>query len=159
MGGGHEDLLAVEPPPVTLGGRGGGGHGRNDVLPGFEERRGEDRRAVGHARKNSLLLLGRPEPRDGQRAEHQRRQQRQRRDRAALLLEDEAGLHEAVPTAADRFGKAHAEQIGLGELVPDIVGEPAAGGVGLDVAQPLRRQLLGEDAAGEVGDRLLIFGE
>src|SRR5438105_3479205 len=98
---GHEDLLPVEPPGVAVGGGGGGRQGRNHVLACLEQRGREDRRTIDDAGKNSLLLVCGAESRDGQRAEHQRGQQRQRRDGAALLLEDEARLHEAVPAPAD----------------------------------------------------------
>ena len=93
------------------------------------------------------MLVG-AELRDGERAEADGGQQRQRRDVAADLFEHHAQLHQPVAAAARSLGKRNSEEVGVGELLPDPAIERLRRVLQLE--ETLGGDLLSEDLAGEV---------
>ena len=153
--GGHGGLRPGEPPAVAVGsGTRRGPAGRGGARLG--QRDGQHRRAGGDAGQPGGALVVVAELRDGVRG-GERRPQRQRRDAAARLDEQQAGLEEAEAAAAVGLRQGDAEQPGLGELGPGGPVEPLL--AGLDLLQALLGQLAGEDLAGEVRDGRLLLGE
>ena len=67
-----------------------------------------------------------------------------------ICSSSEAGLEEAEAAAADRLGQGDAEQVGLGQLGPQVAVEPV--GAGLDLARAARART-GRSGSGRPGRR------
>ena len=63
----------------------------------------------------------------------------------------------AEASTADVLGQHDAQQVGLGQLGPELAVEPL--GAGLDLLQAFRRALVGQDLVGQIDDGVLFLGE
>ena len=115
----HEALLAVEQDAAAFAARarrGSGGIRR----AGVDQRGGQDRLAARQRGQPALALLRGPRARERKAGQRQRGEHRHRRHRAPGLLEQRAQLEEAEAHAALRLGHRDAQQIGGGELRPQL---------------------------------------
>jgi hypothetical protein len=103
-----------------------------------------------------LLGVG-PEPGDRQTPEHHRGEVGNGRHGAPDLLEHDGGLEEPVAEAAVRLGHRHPEQAGRGQRAPELAVE--AVGTGVDLLEPLGRELALQDLRGEGPQVLLLVGK
>jgi hypothetical protein len=127
------------------------------VRAGLDQRRGEHGVAVDDAGQVRLLLVAGAELRNRQRAQHDRRQHGDRRDRTADLLEQQTQRDEAEAAAADVFRQRDAEQARFGELGPRLAVETLA--AGFDLLEPFVRDAVREDLPREIARRLLLFAQ
>jgi len=152
--GGDEALAAVERERgAVLARRGGGLLGQ--LGERLRERAAQDRLAAGDARQEALLLRIAAEAGDRQTCQHDRRVERHRRHRAADLLEQHDQLEEAHAAAAVALLEGHAQQVGLGELLPELAVDPVV--ARLDRLQPLVGDELFQDLARQLAQRLLVL--
>jgi hypothetical protein len=154
--GRHEDLLAGEAEAVAIGP--GLALGACAVVAsGFVQRGRENDLAPGYGRQPALLLGVAAEALDGQRPEGQRRQQRYRGHTPPDFLEQDAQREEAHAVAAVGLTDGDPEQVGLGELAPQIVVED--GLFGLQLLDSVVAGEVREDLARQLLDRALFLGE
>ena len=83
--------------------------------------------------------------------------QRDGRNRAADFLQEQARFEVAEAAPTDILRQHDAQQVGLGELRPEFTVEPFV--AGLDLFQPFRCALVGQDLAGQIDDGVLFLGE
>ena len=151
----HRDLHPVE-RPAAIGAcgaeHGGGGIG----VAQFLERGGEHRLPGGDAGEHRLLRIG-AEGRDRQRAGDERGVERQRREHAALLFEQEREFGHAEAEPALFLGHGKAEQPGLGQGLPQasVIGVP----VPVESAQAFVGYAVSKNLRGEIAQALLFFAE
>ena len=108
---------STHPSPAR---RGPHGRGRRRAERAAVQRRGEDHLAGDDAGQPARPLRLRAEVGDGEGAQHEGGPQRHGRHRVALRLEQEAQLHEAVAGAAVGLGHGEAQQVGVGQGLPQV---------------------------------------
>ncbi len=123
----------------------------------LDQRGGEHGAAVDDAGQPLRLLLVGAELGDGQRARHGGVQERDRRNGAPDLLEQHTRVEDPVAQTTLTLGHGHAEEVGLGQLLPGVAVEPLR--IGVELLQPLHRHARLEDAAERFDERLLLLAE
>lgn len=123
----------------------------------LRERRGQDPLARRDVRQPRPLLRIAAELHERQRAQHERREDRDRRHRPPHLAHQEAHRQEAQITAAESLGQGGTEQAGARECAPelDVVCDAARG----ERLQPFVRRVVRKDRAGQVGRLLLVVSK
>ena len=150
-------LHPVEPPAVTVGGRGQLHTLRPEAARRLEPR-GRDDRIAGRDPRQPLGPLGvRPRPREHAPAHHRAHEVRRWRQRAPELGVDDDRVEHGHAAAAVLLGQRHAEQAEVGELLPELVGVPDR--VVLHLAHDVEAAVPGAHPGNGLAEHLLLGRE
>ena len=142
---GHGGLAPSQPHTAVVVGR--DDRGLEDIVgAAFGERGGQHDLARDDAGQPRRALFRRAELGDRHGAERHGRPERNRCDASALLLEEEGQFDHALAAASVLLGQAEADQVGVGELPPELAIET----IGLlDRLHPFDRRRPFEDLLGQ----------
>src|SRR6185369_6606262 len=124
---------------------------------GFDERSGKDRLSGDDLPEPALFLCIRSELGNRRGAEDERRKQRNRRDEAPGLLEQDRELGNTEAHAAEFFRQSDAEKARIGKRLPQLAVEPLARL--LEVGQPFGLAEVAEELLGKAADVFLFARE
>src|SRR5690606_25306448 len=96
---------------------------------------------------------------DRQQRQHDRLDQRNRREGPPRLLAEQTEREEAEALAAEVLGDGETDQVRFGELLPELAVEAGARRVALDLTQAIEARARLQDLRGEVLRDLFFFAE